>query len=91
MSFLKINDPAKRDAIVKEYLELKKNIRDDLLGERMELQTELSSFISLLQKRKKLQQERLPKDFNLLERVSRKYHKLCNLLVKQQEKHQRKK
>ena len=24
MSFLKINDPLKRDAIVKEYLELKK-------------------------------------------------------------------
>ena len=47
MSFLKISDPAKRDAIVKEYLELKKNIRDNLLGERtgeLELQTELSKF-----------------------------------------------
>ena len=29
MSFLKISDPAKRDAIVKEFLELKKNIRDN--------------------------------------------------------------
>ena len=47
MSFLKISDPAKRDAIVKEYLELKKNIRDNLLSERtgeLELQTDLSEF-----------------------------------------------
>ena len=46
MSFL-ISDPAKRDAIVKEYLELKKNIRDNLLSERtgeLELQTDLSKF-----------------------------------------------
>ena len=47
MSFLKTSDPAKRDAIVKEYLELKKNIRDNLLSERtgeLELQTDLSKF-----------------------------------------------
>ena len=47
MSFIKIGDPAKRDAIVKEYLELKKNIRDNLLSERtgeLELQTDLSKF-----------------------------------------------
>ena len=47
MSFLKISDPAKRDAIVKEYLELKKNIRDNLLSERtgeLELQTDFSKF-----------------------------------------------
>ena len=47
MSFLKIKDPAKRDAIVKEYLGLKKNIRDNLLSERtgeLELQTDLSKF-----------------------------------------------
>ena len=47
MSFLKISDPVKRDAIVKEYLELKKNIRDNLLSERtgeLELQTDLSKF-----------------------------------------------
>ena len=46
MSFLKISDPAKRGAIVKEYLELK-NIRDNLLSERtgeLELQTDLSKF-----------------------------------------------
>ena len=47
MSFLKISDPTKRDAMVKEYLELKKNIRDNLLSERtgeLELQTDLSKF-----------------------------------------------
>ena len=47
MSFLKISDPAKRDAMVKEYLELKKNIRNNLLSERtgeLELQTDLSKF-----------------------------------------------
>ena len=47
MSFLKISDPLKRDAIVKEYLELKKNIRNNLLSERIgesELQTDLSKF-----------------------------------------------
>ena len=45
MSFLKISDPVKRDLIVKEYLEIKKNIRDNLLRERtgvQELQTDLS-------------------------------------------------
>ena len=45
MSFLKICDPLKRDAIVKEYLELKKKIRDNFLSERIgeqQLQTGLS-------------------------------------------------
>ena len=71
MSFLKISDPLKRDSIVKEYLELKKNIRDNFLLERIgeqQLQTDLSSFIDLLPKRKKLQRERLQKDLNLLEK-----------------------
>ena len=47
MSFLKISDPLKRDVIVKEYLELKKNIRNNLLSERIgeqQLQTDLSKF-----------------------------------------------
>ena len=47
MSFLKINDPVKRDSIVKEYLELKKKIRDNFLSERIgeqQLQTDLSKF-----------------------------------------------
>ena len=47
MSFLKISDPLKRDSIVKEYLELKKKIRDNFLSERIgesELQTDLSKF-----------------------------------------------
>ena len=47
MSFLKINDPLKRDAILKEYLELKKKIRSNFLSERIgeqQLQTDLSKF-----------------------------------------------
>ena len=47
MSFLKISDPVKRDSIVKEFLELKKNIRDNLLSERtgeQQLQAGLSKF-----------------------------------------------
>ena len=47
MSFLKISDPVKRDQTVKEFLELKKNIRDNLLSERtgeQQLQTDLLKF-----------------------------------------------
>ena len=47
MSFLKISDPVKRDLIVKEFLELKKNIRDYMISERngeQQLQTDLSKF-----------------------------------------------
>ena len=47
MSFSKISDPVKRDQTVKEYLELKKNIRSNLLIERtgeQELHTDLSEF-----------------------------------------------
>ena len=47
MSFLKISDPNKRDLIVKEFLEIKKNIRDDMISERtgeQQLQTDLSKF-----------------------------------------------
>ena len=46
MSFLKISDPYQRDLILKEYLEIKKNIRDNLLSERtgeQQLQTDLSN------------------------------------------------
>ena len=56
MSFLKIKDPAKRDAMVKEYLELKKNIRDNPLSERtgeLELQTNLSKFYRPITKTQK--------------------------------------
>ena len=47
MSFLKISDPVKRDLIVEEFLELKRNIRDDFLSQRtreQQLQTDLSKF-----------------------------------------------
>ena len=51
MSFSKISDPLKRDSIVKEYLELKENIRDNFLSERIgeqQLQTDLSKFYRLI-------------------------------------------
>ena len=44
MSFLKISNPVKRDLIVKEFLELKKNILDNFLSQRtgeQQLQTDL--------------------------------------------------
>ena len=94
MSFLKISDPVKRDQTVKEYLELKKIfgiIYSQREPENNNYKLIFQSFIDLLPKRKKLQQERLRKDLSLLKKVSRNYHKLCNLLVKQQEKHQKKK
>ena len=53
MSFLKINDPVKRDLIVKEYLELKKNIQDNFLSEKaaeQQLQTDLSKFYKPISK-----------------------------------------
>ena len=56
MSFLKISDPVKRDQTVKEFLELKKNIRDNLLSERtgeLQLQTELSKFYRPITKTQK--------------------------------------
>ena len=56
MSFLNIRDPVKRDSIVKEYLELKKNIRDNLLSERtgeQQLQTDLSKFFKPITKTQK--------------------------------------
>ena len=45
MSFLKIRDPAERNQMVEEYLDLKENIRDNLLSEKtgeQQLQTDLS-------------------------------------------------
>ena len=47
MSFLKITDPSKRDAMIKDYLATKKNIRSNLLSERagkIETQRELTKF-----------------------------------------------
>ena len=104
MSFLKITDPTKRDQTIKEYLELKKNIRNNLLSERVgeqQLQTELTKFYRPITESQKAtakeitesqpQREKLPKDLGLLEKVSRAYQKPCYLLVKHREKHRRKK
>ena len=70
MSFLKISDPLKRDAIVKEYLELKKKKFGVISSQRESgnnnYKLTFQSFIDLLLKRKKLQRGRLRKDLNLL-------------------------
>ena len=93
MSFLKISDPVKSDQTVKEFLELKKkNIRNNLLSERtgeLELQTELTKFYRPIIK---LQRKRLRKDLNLLEKVSRTYHRLLHFHLRNlSEKHREKK
>ena len=47
MSFLKITDPSKREAMIKDYIETRKRIKRNLITEKtgeMELQTDLSKF-----------------------------------------------
>ena len=47
MSFLKITDPSKREAMIKDYLETRKRIKRNLITEKtgeLELQTDLSKF-----------------------------------------------
>ena len=47
MSFLKITDPRKRDEMIRDYLQTRKNIRSNLLAERageIETHRELSKF-----------------------------------------------
>ena len=56
MSFLNISDPVKRDLIVKENLETKRNIRDNLPSKRtreQQLQTDLSKFYKPITERQK--------------------------------------
>ena len=83
MSLLRISDPTKRDLIVKKYLDLKKNIRDNLLSEKtgeLELQTNLSKFFKPITETQKATHTRgiLRKNLNLLKKVSRTYHKLLH-------------
>ena len=66
MSFLKISDPVKRDLIVKEYLELKKNIRDNMLSERageQQLQTDLSKIFKPITKTQKATAREITEEF----------------------------
>ena len=79
MSFLNISDPKKRDLIVKEYLELKKNIRDNLLSERtgeQQLQTDLSKIFKPITETQKATSRVITKDLSLSKRVSRTYRRL---------------
>ena len=64
MSFLKISNPKKRDLIVKEYLELKKNIRDDLLSEKaQQLQADLSKFFKPITETQKATMKEITEGF----------------------------
>ena len=95
MSFLKISDSVKRDSIVKEYLELKKNI--GMIYSQREPENNnhkpiFQSFIDLLLKRKKLKLKRLRQDLGLSKKVSRTYHRLLNFHLRNlSEKHREKK
>ena len=47
MSFLKITDPSKREAMIKDYIETRKRIKRNLITEKtgeLELQADLSKF-----------------------------------------------
>ena len=79
MSFLKINDPLKRDAIVKE-LSLKRKlgvIYSQRESGNNNYKLTFQSFINLLLKRKKLQREILRKDLNLLGKDLKLLGKKC--------------
>ena len=72
MSFLNISDPNKRDLIVKEFLETKKNIRDDMIRERtgeQQLQTDLSKIFKPITETQKATTRELRKDLSLLKKV----------------------
>ena len=80
MSFLKISDPAKRDLMVKEYLKLKKNIRDNLLSERtreQQLQTDLSEFFKTITGLWELIVSKKPKNF-----TKEDYENYSKLMIK---------
>ena len=87
MSFLKINDPLKRDAIVKEYLELKKKIRSNLLSERIgeqQLQTDLSKFYKPITETQKATTREITEGFKPvreeLETIRREVHDIPGIV-----------
>ena len=72
MSFLNISDPNKRDLIVKGFLELKKNIRDDFLSQRtgeQQIQTDLSKFFKPITETQKATAKEITEKLNLLKKV----------------------
>ena len=83
MAFLKISDPTKRDAMVKDYLDLKKifgiiySVKEP---ENNNYKPISQSFLNLLPKHKKLQQEKLRKNLNPLRKVSKIYQILLRFL-----------
>ena len=81
MSFLKISDPVKRDLIVKEYLELKKNIRDNFLRERtgeQQLQTDLSKIFKPITETQKATAREITEELKPIKEGIEIYHRLLH-------------
>ena len=69
MSFLKITDPKRRDLVVKEFLKLKNNIKQDDLNERMgniSLQQDLSKLYKPITESQRQTQESIVKELTPL-------------------------
>ena len=61
MSFIKIKDPRKREALIKDFIETRKRIKDNFVAKKVgeiEYQRGQQNYLNLLRKRKKLQQRR---------------------------------
>ena len=66
MSYLKVSDPVKRNLIVKKYLELNKNIQDNMLSERtgeQQLQTDLSKIFKPITETQKATAREITEEF----------------------------
>ena len=91
MSFLKINDPLKRDAIVKEYLELKKKIRSNFLSERIgeqQLQTDLSKFYKPITETQKATTREITEGLKPIKEGIEKIPEAIQTIVEEEEEHE---
>ena len=91
MSFLKISDPLKRDVIVKEYLELKKKIRDNLLSERIgeqQLQTDLSKFYKPITETQKATTREITEGLKPIKEGIEKIPEAIQTIVEEEEEHE---
>ena len=91
----KISDSVKRDSIVKEYLDTKKNIRDNLLSERTEgqqLQTDLSKFYKPITETQKTTTREITPGLRPIREGIRTCHRLSHFHLRNlSEKHREKK
>ena len=87
MSFLKISDQTKREANVKEFLDLKNRIKVNFHKERtgeIEMQSDLTKFFKPITETQKAAAKEITKNLNLSKKVSRTYQRLlCFLHIHQ--------